>query len=95
MMKNKENIDILRHKIDEIDKKIINDLVERFQIVSDIAAIKKELNLPALDSTRWQVVLESKIKLGQEKGLESEFVRTIYELIHGMALKGEDRIIRN
>ena len=89
----KEKLEKLRRKLDSIDADIIDNLVGRFQIVDAIAKLKKEMGLPVLDSDRWQEVLDSKISLGQKKGLDAEFVREMYEAIHKAALKREHNIL--
>ncbi|MFA6532502.1 MAG: chorismate mutase [Patescibacteria group bacterium] len=78
----KNQIDILRKQIDEIDKQIVNLLAKRMQVVEKVGKYKKENNLPPLDKRRWQEVIKTK------KG----FVKKIWEIIHEEALKIEKSI---
>lgn len=59
-----------RKQIDEIDEQIVNLLAKRMQVVEKVGQYKKENNLPPLDNSRWQKVIESK-KRFYEKNLEN------------------------
>lgn len=49
-----------RQKIDELDQKIVALLEERMNVVSEVARVKADNNLPVLDSQR-EALLLSKI----------------------------------
>ncbi|PJA55528.1 hypothetical protein CO165_03120 [Candidatus Roizmanbacteria bacterium CG_4_9_14_3_um_filter_33_18] len=53
------------------------------QVVEKVGQYKKENNLPPLDNSRWQKVIESK------KG----FMKKIWKIIHDEALKVEKQIL--
>ncbi|PIU37263.1 hypothetical protein COT02_01780 [Candidatus Roizmanbacteria bacterium CG07_land_8_20_14_0_80_34_15] len=72
-----------RKQIDEIDEQIVNLLAKRMQVVEKVGQYKKENNLPPLDNSRWQKVIESK------KG----FMKKIWKIIHDEALKVEKQIL--
>jgi len=72
-----------RKHIDEIDEQIVNLLAKRMQVVEKVGQYKKENNLPPLDNSRWQKVIESK------KG----FMKKIWKIIHDEALKVEKQIL--
>ena len=72
-----------RKQIDEIDEQIVNLLAKRMQVVEKVGKYKKENNLPPLDNSRWQKVIESK------KG----FMKKIWKIIHDEALKVEKQIL--
>lgn len=75
----KNQIDILRKQIDEIDEQIVNLLAERMKTVKNIGLLKKKLNIPPLDLVRWQRITKTK----------NGFVKKIWEIIHEEALKIE------
>lgn len=78
----KTQLEDLRKQIDEIDKSIITLLAKRMKVVKKVGQLKKKSNIPALDESRWKKIIKSK------KG----FVKKIWEIIHGEALKIEKLI---
>jgi chorismate mutase len=85
----KNQLDSLRKQIDEIDDSIVNLLVKRMKVVEKVGRLKKQHNLPPLDSSRWQQVINSKMEKAKSLGLNPEMVKKIYNLIHEEALKIE------
>lgn len=84
-----KKLDTLRQQIDQIDKRIIKQLSERFFVVQKIGTIKKQLGIQPLDKNRWKQVLNSRIIIGKKFGLPAELIKSIYNLIHEHALKIE------
>ena len=78
----KTRIEALRTQIEEIDESVVNLLAKRMDVVKKIGQLKKQNNIPTLDQTRWQKIIESK------KG----FVKKIWEIIHEEALKIEKSV---
>jgi chorismate mutase/prephenate dehydratase len=78
----------LRKKIDAIDKNILIDLEERFELVNDIARLKKNKNLPIRDRQREEEVIKSKYGLTE---LPEDFVARLFRLIIDESLRqGEE-----
>lgn len=90
----KNELDTLRQQIDSVDEQIINLLSDRMTVVNLVGEYKKKNNIPPLDPKRWQEVLDTRLKLAREKGLDIEMIRNIYENIHDQALKIESRITK-
>lgn len=90
----KNELDTLRQQIDSVDEQIINLISDRMTVVSLVGEYKKKNNIPPLDPKRWQEVLDTRLKLAREKGLDIEMIRNIYENIHDQALKIESRITK-
>ncbi len=72
----------LRCKIDHIDEQLLDLLAERMRISCEIGNYKKEHNMPALQSSRYNEILEDRAKLGSSKSLSTQFVREILKEIH-------------
>lgn len=81
----------LRKQIDQIDAKLITVLSDRMKLVKKIGTHKKMKGIPPLDKKRWEQVLTSKLKLAQSQGLNMDFIRKLYELIHEQALLLEQK----
>lgn len=86
-------LDIYREEIDSLDRQLIVLLAKRLDIVQKVGKYKKENNMPALQSGRWQEVLDSKKNIAKEYWLSSDFVEKIWNDIHDEALLIEDRIL--
>ena len=48
-----DDLKILREKIDIIDDKIINLLVERFKIIEDVSELKKNNNIEVIQESQY------------------------------------------
>ena len=69
---------LLRQNINEIDIQIQSLLLERFKLVSDVAKIKKELNLPIEDLAFEKIKVEELIgNMINSSDLEKEFFKAL------------------
>ena len=76
----------LRKQIDQIDAELIHVLGVRMNLVKKIGAYKKSNNLSPLDVKRWEDVLTSILKSAESQGLNTDFIRKMYKLIHEQSL---------
>lgn len=83
----KRQIARFRAEISQVDDKIIQDLAERMKWVEEIGRLKHEHNIPVLQLTRWENLLESHIAKAQQAGLDADFIKSLFELIHAQAVK--------
>ncbi len=72
----------LRMEIDILDEQLINALVSRMELVKQVAMVKKRYNLEVLQNSRYQAILRKVIKLAGEKGLNPNFIKSIFLGIH-------------
>lgn len=77
VIKDKE-IEVLRKQIDALDKDILRLLEHRFDVVRDIARLKKKKNLPVRDVEREMEIIRNKCKLTH---LRPDIVEKIYRAI--------------
>lgn len=80
-----------RNEIDQIDYKIIDLLALRLNVVEQIATLKKENDITALQIGRFQELLQKRLKYGNGQHLPENFIRQIIELIHEEALMHQER----
>jgi chorismate mutase len=83
----KKKIARLRAEISQTDSQIIEDLAERVRRAEEIGRLKQEHNIPVLQLTRWEHLLKDHMAKAEQLGLESEFIKAIFELIHTHAIK--------
>jgi chorismate mutase len=83
----KRRIARLRSEISHVDSKIIVDLAERMRWVEEIGKLKQQHNIPVLQLNRWENLLEDHIAKAQQAGLDANFIKAVFELIHAQAVK--------
>lgn len=88
-MKEKSIFNVLRNQIDTIDEEIIYLLSRRFECVKQIGNIKKEMWIPALQTDRWDKLLQNLYDEADDKWINKELVKNIWLLIHAEALRIE------
>lgn len=87
-----KNLKELRDEIDIIDRRLIEVLQHRMQVVQKVGELKKENGIAPLAPERWQQVLETRSQVAKELGIDENMVRDILEIIHKYALKIEEKI---
>jgi chorismate mutase len=83
----KKRIARLRAAITQVDSRIIQDLAERMKWVEEIGKLKHEHNIPVLQLNRWETILKDHVARAHQTGLDGEFIKAVFELIHAQAVK--------
>lgn len=83
----KAKIAHLRSSISRIDSRIIQDIADRMQYVEQIGLLKQEHKIPVLQIDRWETLLKDHVEKAKKQGLDGEFIKTLFELIHTQAVK--------
>lgn len=89
------NLDSFRARIDEVDAKVLELLVQRMQIADRIGALKKEKNVAVLQSQRWSEILVKMVLEGKEKGLSEAFILKMFKAIHEESIDHQKRVLRS
>jgi len=77
----------LRAEISQVDSQIIQNLAERMRWVEEIGKLKQQHNIPVLQINRWEQLLHDHMDRARQLGLEDEFIKAVFELIHAQAVK--------
>ena len=97
-VKKEETIDVTldmhRKKIDSLDQTLIKVLGERERIVKEIGIYKAKNNIPPLQASRFQQILQRAVKAGKEEGLSEEFITEFLNAVHKESLRIEEELIR-
>jgi chorismate mutase len=83
----KKKIARLRAEISQTDSQIIEDIAERMRSADEIGRLKQEHNIPVLQLNRWEHLLKDHMAKAEQLGLEREFIKAVFELIHTHAVK--------
>ncbi|CAM4345994.1 Chorismate mutase [Pedobacter westerhofensis] len=87
-------LEMHRKKIDSLDQTLIKVLGERERIVKEIGIYKAKNNIPALQASRFQQVLDRAIAAGKKEGLSEEFVTEFLNALHKESLRIEEALIQ-
>lgn len=83
----------LRKKIDIFDEQLLDVLGKRMEIARTIARYKKENNITVLQSKRWAEVVRKNMDMGENKGLGSDFISTLFRAIHQESINQQTLIM--
>jgi chorismate mutase len=77
----------LRGQIDHIDAELMNILARRFAVTNQVGQLKAKHSLNSVDPVREQEKLQRLRQLAQEKGLNDEFVHSLFQHIFNEVVK--------
>lgn len=80
-----------RAKIDSLDEKIVSLLVEREQVINEVASVKLKKNIPAVLQSRVDEVRENAVKIAMAKGGDENYMREIYRTIIKLSCEIEEK----
>ena len=88
-----EGINQLRKQIDELDNDLMQLLAKRMRVCREIGQYKKEHNMTVLQAQRYNEILDKRGAQGALCGMDSDFVKTIFEAIHEESVRQQMEII--
>lgn len=88
-----ENLEHLRHEIDELDEELFNLLGQRMKLSERIGEYKQRNNIAILQATRWSEILERALIKGRMKGLSEEFVSVMLKAIHQESISHQEKVM--
>ena len=83
----------LRTEIDTIDKKLVDIVGQRTEIVREIGRYKKENAVTILQIERWFEILKSRKDWGHDTNLDPQMVGELFELIHKHSVLTQTHIL--
>lgn len=86
------SLEEMRFSLLNLDKSLCIVLAERFCIVKRIGRYKEQLNVPPLDASRWQKLLDDKAEQAKVLGISVDLVKNIFNAIHEVALVLEEDV---
>ncbi len=88
----KEIMKPYRQRIDDLDDKIIELLVQRAGIIREVGHLKHEKGIPSVIQSRVDEVRERNAAHAAEKGLDADLIRDIYARLIDYSCNLEDEI---
>jgi chorismate mutase len=89
----KDTLSILREQIDQLDDEIMQKLAARMKISEKIGQYKKENNVTILQVSRWEEIIQTRIKLGKAMGLNENFTSELLKLIHQESIQVQTSVM--
>lgn len=88
-----ENLNELRHQIDEFDNNFIEMLANRMRVCREIGVFKKEHAMTVLQTGRYNEILDKRGAQGALCGMSEKFIKTVFEAIHEESVRQQLEII--
>ncbi len=86
----KEDLEILkpyRENIEQTDLRIVELVAARLRASDKVGDMKRLLNLAVLQPERYKSLADDMIEEGRKYGLDEEFVRALFEILHTESIK--------
>lgn len=88
-----DRLDFLRHKLDEIDEGLLDTIGRRIACCTEIALVKRETNVPMMQPHRVGHVQRRAAAYGERNGIDTRFLRQLYDVIISETCRVEDLVI--
>jgi chorismate mutase len=89
-----ENIEYLRHKIDDIDVELLELLARRMRLVEDIGRYKSRNNVSILQTARWNEIFERSFEAGKTLGLSRDFIEKYINAVHQESIAHQQKVMK-
>jgi len=90
-----ESLTLLRQKIDRIDNDLLEILSKRMGVSREIGRYKREHRMSVIQAGRYNDVIRSRVKLGEEMGMSPDFMRTVLLAIHDESVRLQIEVIND
>lgn len=87
-------LESLRTEIDKLDGELLQLLARRMEVVDEIGNYKQENNITILQLKRWQHIMEDRLAIGSNLGLDEKFLLQLLELVHEASIKQQEKIFK-
>lgn len=90
-----ESLQLLRQQIDRIDNELLEVLSKRMGVSREIGRYKREHRMSVVQAGRYNEVMASRVKVGEEMGMGAEFLRTVLLAIHDESVRQQIEVIND
>ena len=87
------HLQTLREQIDHADRDILEALARRMALVAEVGKYKRENNVAILQMERWEEVFATRPEWGRLQGMDEEFIRDLYNLVHQASIKKQEEVV--
>lgn len=86
-------LDELRAIIHKLDNDLLELLAKRMAISTSIGEYKRDNNVTVLQVSHWKKLIETSILNGNQLGLQKEFIKAMYHLIHDESIRRQTEVM--
>lgn len=86
-------LELLRNRIDALDRELLEVLSSRMEIARQIGRYKKENNVTAFQVGRFSEIMEKRVKLGESLNLNGHLVHQLFQHIHEDSVRMQTEIM--
>ena len=90
-----EGIHMLRKQIDDLDNQLMELLAKRMRVCREIGQYKKEHNMTVLQTSRYNEILDKRGAQGVLCGMDSDFIKSVFEEVHEESVRQQMEIINH
>jgi len=81
------NVALLRKEIDKVDRELLIALSRRMGLSRQMAEVKKSQQMSVYQPKRWDELLLDRMRQAEEMGLDTAFIKEVFEKIHGESVR--------
>jgi chorismate mutase len=89
------NLEALRSDIDKLDREILELLGKRMEVAREIGLYKKENGITILQISRWQEIMDSRLKAAMAHGLTEKFATSFLQDVHNESIRQQEQVMDN
>lgn len=89
----RDKLSELRLKVDLIDNQLIEILGRRMKIVREMGEYKRDHNITILQIERWRDIINSRLALAGQYGLDRDFLLHLLQLVHNESIRMQTEIL--
>lgn len=86
-------LELLRNRIDALDRELLETLSSRMEIARQIGQYKRDNNVTALQIGRFAELMEKRVKLGESLNLNGHLVQQLFQHIHEDSVRMQTEIM--
>ncbi|NOY51111.1 MAG: 3-deoxy-7-phosphoheptulonate synthase [Chlorobi bacterium] len=88
-------LESLRSEIDKLDVEMLQILAKRLEIIDEIGHYKKDNDITILQMKRWAGIIDDRLSIGTQLGLEDEFLKRMLNIIHKESIQRQTDIFNS
>jgi chorismate mutase len=89
-----EQIALHRDQVDAEDHRILAALARRMTSAQEIGRLKKRAKMEAFQPGRWEQVLRDRLQVAKRLGLDEEFARRLFHVLHEESIRLQSKILK-
>lgn len=86
-------LESLREQIDSIDIQLLELLAQRMEIIEKIGLHKLDHNVAIIQLRRWESMLNKRVEIGKQIGLDEEYIKDLLRLVHKESIRKQAQIL--